>query len=454
MKDPLKIFGFWWLPKEGEIKNPGTLHYSQKDGITLELYSKDEIPLEEEFQPEQIILGFSENGEEITLYKCKVFQAQSNIFGGLSKRQYLVELLFIGAHFVNYDQIKFKVLSGQITDLDFWLNSSNIRIDRNFLDQNKPNTMITYSAPESRVVDISSLVKIEIQHSTRITHQRMRCSIEETKEINIVCKGEAIHFLELNRFFKIFLELVQMAAQRKIYIPKLNGTLALENRKDILQKKEVAIYYQPIEELQEQRQLTPADFLFMYDDTSDKMIENWFNIYDNHENEISLYQTLFFKDRLFIETRYLNIVTALESLHSQKFDNAYIDKKEFKMRRNEIVESFPKYEEWLNNIFESANYKRLKSKINELLLNKSDLFSKLIEDISKFSDSVVDTRNEIVHHKKKKSSFEKEKLIYVIFILRFLFEAYMMEMIGFSETQVSKSVKKCEERYLSWGEAM
>ena len=172
-----------------------------------------------------------------------------------------------------------------------------------------------------------------------------------------------------------------------------------------------------IEPIKNQPILTPSDYLFRHEDLDDGMVKNWFDVYEKFENEINLYQTLFYSKRLFIETRFLNIATALESFHSKFFNNQIIYQK----------------------------------RILELLENKNILFRKVIKDFDDFSKIVKDSRNKFVHHEVKQDSIERSKLIWAIYILRFLFEAYLLEIIGFSDEKIEKIYEKRMEKYLKFG---
>jgi hypothetical protein len=69
-----------------------------------------------------------------------------------------------------------------------------------------------------------------------------------------------------------------------------------------------------------------------------------------------------------------------------------------------------------------------------------------------FSKRVRDTRNEFVHHDKLKWTFQPGKeLISAIDILTMLFEAYLLEIIGFSEEKVQELLEpKIKSKLTGW----
>jgi hypothetical protein len=264
-----------------------------------------------------------------------------------------------------------------------------------------------------------------------------------------------LHFEALNRYLQIFSALLQISCQRKVYPLNLYGVIKPDSDNKNSNPIHIDIYYQPVEAIRDVKSLNPSDFLFKFEDLTNTMVQNWFNFYNEYKTEIGLHQTLFYNERSFIETRFLNIATALESLHSHLFDNFYLDKKTYSSRVEQIIKSVSsEYIEWLKNIFSNANYKSFKEKMLELLGTKLLLVSQLIEDEEEFVLSVRDTRNELVHHSKHKRTLKVPNLLYAIYILKFIFEAFLFEMIGFSDEMINTINSKRVKRFLSWGKKL
>lgn len=95
--------------------------------------------------------------------------------------------------------------------------------------------------------------------------------------------------------------------------------------------------------------------------------------------------------------------------------------------------------DWVKEALNNANYKRFKIKILELLENKRAIVELFVEDFDTFAKRITNTRNEFVHHNKRKNSFQVgEELFSVINILTILFEAYVLEFIGFSDKKAGE----------------
>ena len=402
----------------------------------------------------------SDEGKEISLYKCFVINKKSKLFYGLSKTVYHAHILFIGAHFFTVDDIKFSTLSGSFSDLRGWVNISGFKKEYNFENDNLTGSTTHYVKPETKLIELTESVSVVVGlsyfESNQITISSTIKSMEETPEVLIRCSEGALSFFSLNKYLNSFANLLQLASQRKVYPLKIFGVSERKDPNGENRKIRVEIFYQPIEPFRNLRTQTPSDYLFLYEDLSEEMVVNWFKMNDDFSSELSLYQTLFFKDRLFVESRFTNIVTALESLHSQLFDNTFMDSNQFIKQRDEVIESAPKeYEDWLSkDIFSNANYKRFRQKILELLECKETLFSGLIEDKKAFARATRDTRNELIHQSEQSNSFPKEDRIWAIFILKYVFEAYILELIGFSQDKISQMYTMRIKQYLTFGKCL
>ena len=148
---------------------------------------------------------------------------------------------------------------------------------------------------------------------------------------------------------------------------------------------------------------------------------------------------MFYGNRLFVDAKFLNIAQALESLHSILFGNQYLPHDKFVEQKERVLKTIPgDLVEWVETALNSANYKRFRLKIFELLNRKKVFLNQLIADIDLFAKRVRDTRNEFVHHNKLKWTFQKEEIPSAINLMTILFETYLLEIIGFSNEKVQE----------------
>ncbi len=113
----MEIRGKWFLPSKPRRKISGVLTYTPSDGTSLELDDFLLAGIEEALsilEPE-VILGISNSGEHVTLYKC----------GGTGS-SFRVYQFFIGAHFKRPERIKFQYLTLEYLHLHEWVDPQNI----------------------------------------------------------------------------------------------------------------------------------------------------------------------------------------------------------------------------------------------------------------------------------------------------------------------------------------
>lgn len=458
MLEPIEIKGSWWLPDNPDTELSGTLTYSQDEGAVLELVGVFGTKSTKRIQQPPVILGVQQNGRPITLYRCHV-RHLSYPCPGIGQAIYYAHFVFDGVHFATEEDIKFNELQGSYTDLDAWVNIFGFDLDHNFED-GKYEAEIKYTKPESRVFNIRDGIEVGVWFScSGPGWSRIQTEAKITQQAYLVAKSTNgdIPFDELFQLLDQFSCLHQVAIQRMNYPRRITGfthenEIARKTGEDEKEYPEIEIYYCPVEAYIARKEKYTFEMLFTFKDLNDELINNWFGKFNEFQNVILLYRSLFYSTRLFIDTRFLNIAQALESLHSILFENKYLPTAEYKARKAEVLKALPEHlREWVGGALASANYKRFKEKILELLEKKSQYMGELVSDNEKFAKRVRDTRNEFVHHSEQRLTFrEKRELFSAIRLLTILFELYLLEIIGFSEEKIQEKFVVMKREYLSW----
>lgn len=458
--DNIQLKGYWWLPANESDQLPGVLSFTPEAGAVLELvgvFEKDKFKNISE-HPE-IILGISQTGKPVTLYRA----LQNSIswpVTGLGAVKYFAHVVFDGVHFETSDSIKFHKLLASYYDLDAWIDTYGFKIDLKFNDNGQGHqSVIKYKLPKSKKIVLDNGLNVGVtfsSHGPGWHRVQTEARITQDSFLFVESPDEERSFDELHKVLDRFAVLHQIASQRLVS-PKAMSGYTNKNAHEIDKDKpiyhpEVDIYFQPIEVQTAQRQKIPQEMLFTYRDLRKRQIQNWFSTYEKHSAHIYLYRSLIYSSHSFIETRFLNIAQALESLHSLLFNNYYIPQKQFNSRKQSVISSAPaKLRNWLEETIGNSNYKRFKEKIAELLKKKMFLFTKVLSDPDDFAKRVRDTRNEFVHQRKQKKSFDiHSELHYATIILTYLFEAYILQLIGFSQKKVRKIYERRINEYLGW----
>ena len=455
MKDPIEMKGVWWLPDDADNELPGTLSFSQDDGAMLEVVGVFGIERSDKIEQPEIILGLTQQGKPVTLYKCSYKNWRFPLVG-LGGGEYRVRFIFEGVHFKSESEIRFNQLRGSYTDLDNWVGISGFFIDENFID-NKYIANIRFEQPSAQFFDVDNEFEAGISFAFKGPSRNTvntEATISQHAYLLVKNKTDDVSFDVLFSRLNTFSYLVQIAAQRMIYPLKIFGYVKENIQQEVGQSAyspEINIYYAPVEPMISQKSKLPQEMLFTFKDLDPDQIKKWFAVFDEYQTIVHLYRSLFYSNRLFIETRFLNIAQALESLHSLRFGSLEFPKSEFDAKKKKVLDSTPEeLRDWVKRALNNANYKSFASRISELLKEKSEYFLGLIDDIDLFAKRVRDTRNEFVHHGKLRWTFHNGKeLVDAINWLTFLFEIYLLDSIGFSDEKVQELTKPKKQGFVT-----
>lgn len=461
MKESIEFRGNWWLPDNPEKQLPGTLTFSQEKGGFLDLVGVFDTKETERVSQPKIILGINQQGKRYSLHNCH-YNSWTYPISGLGRAVYRVTFIFEGVHFNAENEIKFHQICGNFTDQDAWVDTSGFTLEMQSKEGEPYNAIVQYTKPENRFLNISDGFEVGLGFSSKGPNwSAIQTEVTISQESYLIIKslnGE-VPFSEIYSLLDNFSDLLQIAAQRISYPIRIFGVTEANSESSESGKtnySEVNIYFHPIEPYVDRKPKFPLDMLFTFNDLREDNIKQWFYSCRNHQTELKLYRTLFYSDRLFIETRFLNISQALESLHSNIFENQFFSTEDFRIQRDRVLNTVPEdLYDWAKGAINNANYKRFKEKIRELLDSKKVLFKKAIMNNEQFSKRVRDTRNEFVHHRELKNTFrDKEELYSAIVLLTYLFESFILDFIGFPQKQLEEIYKKRIDRYLSRWETL
>jgi ApeA-like protein/HEPN superfamily Apea-like protein len=454
MQNPLELKGYWWLPNLEENKLPGTLTFSQEDGAILELVGVFDSKKMEPVPQLPIILGITQQGKPITLYKC-IINNWTYPLVGLGGGKYRAHFVFEGVHFETEEQIRFNQLCGNYTDLNAWVDIYGFAIEVDTSD-GKFVSNIRYEKPTSQFFEVGDGFEVGIgfsSHGPKHSIIQTEAEISQRAYLVVKSKNDDICFDTLFKQLNTFTYLLQFGVQRIPYPLSVFG-FSKENPQELGDGKayypEINIYYTPIEPIANQKEKLPQEFLYTFRDLSADQISAWFTSFEKYETIIHLYRSLFYSNRLFIDAKFLNIAQSLESLHSILFNGEYLSYDKFVEQKEKALQSVPaELTEWVEDALSNANYKRFRQKIFELLNNKKETAGRFVDDLELFAKRVTSTRNEFVHHNKQKWTFQKEELPSAIYRLTMIFELYLLEVLGFSDDKVKELLEPEVQTHLT-----
>jgi len=444
--------GNWWLPDNIDKKMMGILRYSPNEGFELEVIGAF-MELQDIFSKSQnpeIIQGTSSEGKIITLYKCYISRRTISSSESCTTK-FKPANIFIGMHFDK--EIKFKKFIINYSNLDEWVNIDGFSIS----DPSTGELQITYKIPDDIIVPVNENYELSITFSVEGPNwsivQKESC-IKQITHITIESKKDT-PIAEYEEMMYKIRNLLSLGVGKPIYALAIIGQtekcLFCEKPRRIY--NDIEIYYNFDEIPDKLESIIPQNMLFNFKNISksfELFIKNWFNKSEVLAPVFDLYFSVIYNPNLYLDTKFLNEVQALESYHRRKETTEKYDvsPEEHKVRMENILCSIPiDYKNWLSKKLLYSNEVSLRQRLKEIIVMHKEIAEKYIgnkDQQKEFISSVVTTRNYLTHfdeeqeHKRAKG----QNLLIIIDKLKILIKACLLEEMGMSNSEIVKLFNK------------
>jgi len=455
MIEELEIKGYWWLPEKPDLKLPGTLRFSPYKEFSLEIQgSFKEMGEMNKFLTPDIILGHSHQGKNITLYKC-IETLHKGDSPETFESIFLVNVGFIGVHFRQLSEIKFKKISLRYNYLDEWLNISGFNIPLPNIEGETLEIEIKYKQPTPIEIILKKGLKIsleiEVSLPTLYALQKEACMKQEAF-FTLEFPKEA-SFEEAHKFIYIFQNLFSLLTSEIVYPLKILGysESSVQFIKNEKFYKPIEIIYQlTLPQAKSKKSYYPFDILYPYISIKNKteiIFNNWVEKIEILEPVYNLYFGTIYSRDMYLEFQFLSLVMALEVYHRRMIRKEDIPSIEHKKRIEEILTNTPdKYQNWLKEKLTYSNEPSLRKRIKEICekLKNIGYLTNLISKKKDFIDKVVNTRNYFVHYDQslEDKALKGTELYWLIQKLKVLVEICLLKEIGFLDTEIDSTFQQ------------
>lgn len=404
MIDGFEYIGQWWLPNEPENKISGTLKYNHKDGAVLELIGSFENRKDryENTKP-LVILGTSSDGKDISLHGCFLFSSQG-IYQGFTICSYFADMVFVGTHFHNTEDIKFKNMNVRFSYFAEWVDISGFT----FSHSKDEDVIIKYKRPDDIRVDIGSNFSIAITTIVKgpaFTRIQKKANVEQQWIARIeTAQGAAYEtFSSVIQHLQNFLCL---AVREPVHILNIEGEIDANKTSDINYYPSVGIFYKSPYISDASESSLGWDMLFTYQDIRDDfdvLLRNWFEKADVLKPICGLYFGTLYNPHLYLENQFLSLVQAAEAFHERIYRGRYLPDSDYKERVftplvNAIPDVNQDLQESLKNRLRYGNEYYLRTRLRELIDKCGNIVPQLLGNRKVFINKTVDTRNYLTHY--------------------------------------------------------
>lgn len=446
-----ELEGKWWLPNDEKNCVCGILKFDPKDGAKLKLF--DSLNIEnsrltrynDEILYEDIILGSTPG--KVTLYKC--YQVVSKEFD--------VEIIFDNYHFKNKDDIKFERLSITYPNFETWVGKSGLFLLEKDSEKGKKEQLFGYKQPDEIQVKLSNFeIKISFDF---FPLPNPPSEIRLIQKTNLDVKSnEKIHFNEYNdEILYALYQFLTLSLGHAVYPLNISGFNESFKykvfRKEI--NPEIKVFHER-KRFSKLGKINKQDMLFSFSDISDNFeiyLKNWFEKVEDLEWVYNLYTATIWAKSMLIEHKFLSLVQALESYHQRAYDGKYMAKNDYKQIKNEIISNIPgqvvgNHRDSLKTKIDFGNDYSLKSRLDEIYDNYSEILDLVIDDKDTFIKDVRNTRNFFTHFSKslEKKAKINDELVNLTDQIRCTLEVCLLAELGMSLNKIKDIIVR-NERY-------
>lgn len=459
MIDKLEYKGLWFLPHDEERKVPGTLTFDPTNNRhVLELIgSFYDIS---EHNGEEIILGVTSEGDEITLHQCQFSSStgiprKNDLKGVFSDKNkpctlnFRVNYMLKGIHIPNIEGLTFNSIYTTIYNLHEWVGISGISVDREI-----PNyeDVITFAKPQPIIVAIDEDMELEIKFHSNFPSYARAIKEQTLKQYTTFAlhfkKGQSIDgFLYNVKKFQNFLS-ASTQSQTRIETAEIYSDL-FRNKYDMAIHIKLYTIISP--NLKFRKPKEDWQMIFTYSDIEDKfkpIIQNWFKNHERFEAPFNLVFGQFYLSEYYLEVMFVNVAQAAESFHSKlkiiEDEERKMQDVEFKRKVDLVLNSVPEeLKNWVESKLKNPLHfdTRLKYLISEF---SNAQINTMIGDKDKFIKEIVRTRNYLTHYHSngKKGASDGLELVLLMKRLRLLLICSFLVNSGMDKNLLEKLIKE------------
>lgn len=446
--------GIWFLPELKERQIPGTIEYD-KNIISLTTIGSFDVSegtdffsrikaYEKEPKDIPIILGLTGDGRTITLVDCSQsgLNSESN---GIITYKFRVMSMFIGKHFDNLEEIKFKSISVAWSNLHMWVAQASFKTDHSELPKGK--IKLEYQTPPAIKAKIDDEFELEIGHGVSSGSSIYSEEEKITQTTSLIIKSQTPHILkEFWDFQTCFRHFLMLSIMKSIHPIDINGILADQDNTRVIIFPSYHLYdYLPGRSL-------PNDMLFHYPLISqnfESFVQAWRKFWVSCRELLMVYfATLLDSGSITLEIKFQRIAQVLEAYHRRKFldDKKMSDEEYENMIKNMKLkmDGNKNQIDFIDQFKNMGNYPNLAGRLQKLVDMCPDTFNDVEKEKHDFTTKVSRTRNYEAHGLPKSDGVvtDATQLVYLTNQMMALTEVCFLSELPFNVENLKEFIIK------------
>jgi hypothetical protein len=439
LTDNFQKYGFFKLLSFGNTEYAGLLKKEEGE-LTLDIFSTGSFLFNSNLsglrtrQVDIYIIGTLEGGIPCTITQALRINSQSS--GSFETHTYRIHCLYIGEIFDNEAGIAFTSLTLQFSSLDSFM------CDGSYFSEPRDNASAIYNIvlnpPPLCVVNINAIhAEATIGCSTSLNRTNTLRKIEVTPSIHVKMNSSKSHefCFEVIRNLQDFFTLLIGNHVRpiKVSAKSLTGedihlfpSWMCKSSNTTASQSRVFISFNSI------NNVLPT------------LMAKWFELSDQLRDVYNLLFSSIYSEDMYIESRFLSLIQALEAYSRTKPECKYIDTTQYETLATALYAAIPNgtpqdLKSSLKNRIMYGNEYSLRKRLNTLLNSLDPVTRGLVcDDRSAYVDRLVATRNYLTHYTSelRRQAWNADKYFYACQSMRVMLSIFLLIEIGFEESSV------------------
>lgn len=398
--------GVFWLADAPETQVAGTIRFSAETGATIDLigaFGQIENFADED-EADARIVGVA-GRKLLTLSHC--LRTNRTIeMPGIPRETWNAGLVLAGAQWGAAEQFEFDRLTVEFDQLPNWVSRSGVEIEME--EQQEPRKITRLSATlrplDKETVPIDEARQLSLNYAWSLGGDHItdtRIGQSHALEVSYATPQPLDRLLADLRSLQDLVTLGADAPAAPVAISVSHPNIKREGHErlpETQQRLPIDVYLRTgrksAEEPQHRHKL-----LLGFDAVGGlPTAASWLTVADRYRSALGSLFSVRYSDQMYIENKFLNVVTAAETFHRIGFSNEVLPADEYKSRRRSIVRAAPKeHRDWLGNRLQFANEPRLSDRLRDLAQLAGEGFRWLVPDEEQFIEVVVHVRNRLTH---------------------------------------------------------
>jgi len=441
--------GLWWSVDSPDNKHYGTLKINIDEGFALNIpMSSKTIVDQNALFNSNIILGLTNGDKLITLLDFFEYSATETISNS-SNINYIGNLVIIGNHYHNKEEILIDNISFYHSHIEDWLRINNFEMIRELDENHKFKKLsVGYMFPKINEFNINENFKLSFDYNFHFNHEIAKSAFLEQKTYIKIKSINPIKFdIFLQNILKTIVDFFSFTIGQS-----LNSPIYIKSKLNDQSNDEINIYsYQYFNNWHEKfrRYNVLIDYIGI-SSNFESYLKNWVLKYELYKPVFILYFGVMHNSSIYLEHEFLSLVQALEAYHRLKYDQCakYVNDLNFKDIYETFVNAIPTnlekdFKTCLKEKFKYLNEYSLRKRIKELT-SQQNIMSFITDNIEEFIKSVLTTRNYLTHYEKniEKDACSGYDLSILVNKIKILLEIHIMKEINIQDEDVIKYIRK------------